>query len=293
MSAEIFILSGTRAGEQIVLDSTEFRVGSEPNCEIFFDPCRDLPARGRSALFRLMDDGWYVSCTGIGELLVNQEVICGQTRIRSGDVLRMSNEGPDLCFSIVSRAAAAGAPARIPDAQPAGRTPPSSPVSSQAPASAVPVPLFFSDGIQIAVSASQAPASAIPVPAQRTVTPTPTLVPLPVAPASVRKAPHPSSPSTRKMRPILWASSIGGGLAVIVLLVCAGRYLATPTTVAPAGTLYPGSATDRDERNMVRLKETREKLRKAQEEKKAQDEKEHRRLEQEAWKKREAAKNQP
>lgn len=102
VSVEIFILSGARAGEQIVLDTTEFRVGSEPNCEIRFNPQQDVPAKGRSAVFRLMDDGWYVSCTGMGELLVNQEVVSGRMRIRSGDVLRMSAEGPDLSFSIVS-----------------------------------------------------------------------------------------------------------------------------------------------------------------------------------------------
>ena len=85
MSAEIFILSGIRAGERIVLDTTEFRVGSEANCEIFFDPRQDSAAKGRTALFRLLDDGWYVSCTGSGELLINQTVvsgISGRTRIR-------------------------------------------------------------------------------------------------------------------------------------------------------------------------------------------------------------------
>ena len=71
---------GLRAGEQIILDATEFRVGSEPNCEIFFDPQQDLPAKGRLALFRLMDDGWYLTCKGIGELLVNETVVSGRAR---------------------------------------------------------------------------------------------------------------------------------------------------------------------------------------------------------------------
>ncbi len=263
MSAEIFILSGARAGEQIVLDTTEFCVGSEPTCEIFFDPQQDLPAKGRSALFRLMDDGWYVTCKGIGELLVNETVVSGRTRIRSGDVLRMSNEGPDLSFSIVSPAAATpGAPAPLPDAHPA---------AGNSPPSLVP---------------SEVAASAIPVPAQSTAAPAAS----PAALASARKTAEPSSPSTRKMRPILWASLMGGGLVIIVLLLFVGRYVTTLSSVGPGPTTGETSKIDRIKAAGDKYREKqreREKLRKAQEEK------EHRRLEQEAWKKREPPTSSP
>ncbi len=213
MSAEIFILSGARAGERIVLDATEFRVGGEADCEVFFDPQQDLPAKGRSALFRLMDDGWSVACTGSGELLVNQTVISGQTRIRSGDVLRMSNEGPAFSFAILTRAAAAAtsaAAARKLDSHPASRT---------APPSANP---------------AVAPASARPVAAQSTAGPTP--APSPAAPSSAPATAPPAAVSTRKIRPIVWAAAIGGGLAIIVLAVCVTAYVMTPLPITPPDT---------------------------------------------------------
>lgn len=270
MSVEIFILSGARAGEQIILDATEFRVGGEPNCEVVFDPRQDLPAKGRSAAFRLMDDGWYVSRTGIGELLVNQEVVTGRARIRSGDVLRMSNEGPDLVFSLVSHATAVAAvPGRTPDMQSASRTSPPAVVQSESPVSTAPL-------------SAKTPVSATD------------------AQASVQKADEPSSPATRTLRPIAWASLIGGGLAIIVLVVCLVSYFMPPSTGSPAPAadeeLTKTGADDtplRNERNIKLIKEAREKRRKSQEEKKAQLEKEHLQREQEAIKKREPPKNQP
>jgi hypothetical protein len=69
-----------------------------------------------------MEDGWYIA-RATGEILVNQQTVVGPTRIRSGDVVRMSESGPDFSFSIVSGAAlqstkqpgrAAGPPAAAP-----------------------------------------------------------------------------------------------------------------------------------------------------------------------------------
>ena len=64
MAVEILILSGARQGERLVLDRREFRVGSEPNCEVRFDVERDSAVKGRSAWFRLQEDGWQLRSTG-------------------------------------------------------------------------------------------------------------------------------------------------------------------------------------------------------------------------------------
>ncbi len=205
MSAEIFILSGARAGERIVLDTPEFRVGSQANCEVFFDPKHDVPAKGRLALFRLTDDGWSVSSTGIGDLLVNQTVVSGRTRIRSGDVLRMSDEGPAFSFSILTRAAAA-APSPSPGRQPAWRTSPLATAPVEARASPRPM---LADG------------PAIPTPA-------------PAVAAATATATQPGSAPTGKKRLVLWASAIGGGLAIVVVLACVAAYVMTPPPAPPA-----------------------------------------------------------
>jgi len=109
MAVEIVIFSGARQGERLELDVGEFRVGGEPGCEVFFDPQSDPGAKDRSALFRLADDGWYVKSTGVGELLVNQQPVSGRARIRSGDVVRMSDRGPDFTFTILTAASKATA----------------------------------------------------------------------------------------------------------------------------------------------------------------------------------------
>lgn len=115
MAIEIQILSGSRQDERVELDQQEFRVGSDPGSEVFFDPQDDPPARDRSAEFRLADDGWTVRSLGAGELLLNQEPLSGATRIRSGDVVRLSELGPDFSFTILARpsGAAAGAPGAL------------------------------------------------------------------------------------------------------------------------------------------------------------------------------------
>ena len=271
MSAEIFILSGARAGEQILVAATEFRVGGERNCEVFFDPQRDLCARGQSARFRLFDDGWYVTSEGTGELLLNQQVVSGRTRIRSGDVLRMTSEGPDFCFNIVSRTAAAVgiAPLRLPAANVARVGLPVSPAS--APAASTPSP-----AVVPSVSHASVPA-------------------VPPAAALVQD-------STRDRRwrwdfPRRWGIVIGavGCLAVAVLFFGIGRYFWTNAPVASSDQTEEMSRTDRIEAARQKFHADRDRKNKQDEEKqreeeklrKALDGKEHRRLEQEAWKKRE------
>lgn len=103
MAVGITILSGARRGEELAFDQPEFRVGGDPACEIFFDPQQDPAVRGRQALFRLGDDGWYVKSAGGGPLLVNQRQVEASTRLRSGDVVRLSPDGPDFAFKLLSR----------------------------------------------------------------------------------------------------------------------------------------------------------------------------------------------
>jgi hypothetical protein len=103
MPIEILFLSGSRQGERIQLDATEFRAGDQPDCRIFFNPAQDPDARGRAASFRLQEDGWHVENAGDGELLINDQRLTGSRRIRSGDVVRMSDCGPDFTFSLVAR----------------------------------------------------------------------------------------------------------------------------------------------------------------------------------------------
>lgn len=113
MPVEIVILSGVQQGTHQVFDRSEFRVGCQPICDVKFDPLQDRSAADREAFFRLTDEGWTVSSTGLGEMFLNQQPLTRTERVRSGDVLRMSNQGPDLAFNILLRA-----PATAKDAAP-------------------------------------------------------------------------------------------------------------------------------------------------------------------------------
>ena len=124
MAVEILILSGARRHERLVLEANEFRAGSDPACEVFFDPTRDPAAQGRGALVRKEDDGWYISPSG-GDLTVNQQVLTGPLRLRSGDVIGLSASGPDFCFRLEARGSEPPA-ATVP--QPAKSVPSAAPV---------------------------------------------------------------------------------------------------------------------------------------------------------------------
>jgi hypothetical protein len=114
MAVEIQILSGARQGERIELAADSFQAGDVPGCDVYFDPRQDPGARSRVASFRLKDDGWYLASSSGGELMVNDRPVIGVARIRSGDVVRLSDRGPDFSFNIlVGRSASAPAYASL------------------------------------------------------------------------------------------------------------------------------------------------------------------------------------
>ncbi|HUY35158.1 MAG TPA: FHA domain-containing protein [Pirellulales bacterium] len=106
MAVGITILSGTRQGERLEFDLPEFRAGDTRACELFFDPMRDRAARGCQTLFRLDNEGWSVKNVGGGQVLVNDRPVQAGTRLRSGDVVRLSPAGPDFMFHLLARVSA-------------------------------------------------------------------------------------------------------------------------------------------------------------------------------------------
>jgi hypothetical protein len=106
MAVEILVLSGNRQGDRYVSSADQFRAGGLAECELFFDPEVDLGARNRSVVFRRTDDGWTLARAGTGEVLLNTSPVADTSRIRSGDIVRLSPQGPDFSFYILGRAPA-------------------------------------------------------------------------------------------------------------------------------------------------------------------------------------------
>lgn len=92
--------SGARAGQFHGLSASELTIGSGLTCDISFveegRPLLDEVA----ATIRRDVSGWVLVPRGSQPLLVNQQVVQDATTLRSGDMLRLTPEGPDLQFLI-------------------------------------------------------------------------------------------------------------------------------------------------------------------------------------------------
>jgi hypothetical protein len=98
MSVEILIVSGARQGTRLRVDETSFRVGDSPTDTVVFDPEQDTGCRGRRVAFQREENGWRVGNEGDVPVFVNQDELTESRSIRSGDIVRMSPEGPDFSF---------------------------------------------------------------------------------------------------------------------------------------------------------------------------------------------------
>ncbi|MCL4204936.1 MAG: hypothetical protein KJ000_20850 [Pirellulaceae bacterium] len=104
MPVEIAILSGAQQGGRWATEASRVVVGDTDSCDIRFDGDSDSDARGKRGVLLLHDDGWRFENQGSGSWLVNQTTVTpGQDcRLRSGDVVRLSEDGPDLRFTMLT-----------------------------------------------------------------------------------------------------------------------------------------------------------------------------------------------
>ncbi|MCE5267942.1 MAG: hypothetical protein LLG00_08655, partial [Planctomycetaceae bacterium] len=202
---------GARRNERIAIDGRAFRVGSDPDCEVFFDPHRDPAVQGRSAQFHLREDGWHVRCAG-GEMSIQKRRIVGPTHVRSGDVIRMSESGPEFSFHIVAAAKPSPAKTR------SGGTAPTSPPGVESRTSD-PQASPGSDRRTSNVG-SLPPIASEPSPA--IASPRPAIVPVVCEPRSEAR--------TRDRQPIIW---IAAGSAALVVALVALRPASSPIVIVP------------------------------------------------------------
>jgi hypothetical protein len=116
MAVEIHVLSGSQQGRCLRFDGHRIVVGDDAAADVRFDPDREAAARRRSAVLTLdVEEGWRIANQGAGVWHVNQTALdrYQSHRLRSEDLLRVSELGPDLRFRLVSgsRGSAISAPA--------------------------------------------------------------------------------------------------------------------------------------------------------------------------------------
>ena len=103
--SRIHILSGSLQGQCLRFDGDRILVGDDAAADLRFDPDREAGARGKNAVLTLDDEeGWRISNEGGGVWLVNQTAVekSKSLRLRSEDLVRVSESGPDFFFRLVS-----------------------------------------------------------------------------------------------------------------------------------------------------------------------------------------------
>ena len=116
MAVEIHILSGSQQGRCFRFDGDRILIGDVAVADVRFDPDRESRARGKNAVITLDDEeGWRISNVGAGVWLLNQTPVeASQThRLRSEDLVRVSEAGPDFCFRIVAGPRGSAIPAMV------------------------------------------------------------------------------------------------------------------------------------------------------------------------------------
>lgn len=102
MPVKITILSGSRQGEIVETAEQVVAVGDRPDDDIVFDAASDSGIRQRRATLKLEGGSWKVHSGGSKPIFVNQDTVSGAQALRSGDIVRMSPDGPDFSFELVA-----------------------------------------------------------------------------------------------------------------------------------------------------------------------------------------------
>ncbi|MBC8353074.1 MAG: putative Ig domain-containing protein [Planctomycetes bacterium] len=106
MPVEITILSGQQQGRRIEVAGSAFEVGDLPTDAVCFDSVADPEMKGRRASLRVEDGAWRIRSTGDSPIIVNHDLVERGLDLRSGDIVRMSESGPDFAFTLINQLSA-------------------------------------------------------------------------------------------------------------------------------------------------------------------------------------------
>jgi len=101
MNVEIRTLTGPDQGSRKVLEAKRLWIGETDDCDIQFDASQIPEAAGRCVEIQLTENGWILTNIGSGEIRVNQDFVDDFRQIKPGDVIRLSENGPDFSFGLV------------------------------------------------------------------------------------------------------------------------------------------------------------------------------------------------
>lgn len=102
MKAQLRVLSGKRAGLQIISAKSHLSIGRHPGSDIQFDPHTDLDVSAKHAELTFRSGHWYVTDLGSKNgTLVNGHRIERETRLDDTDQITFGASGPQVEFRLV------------------------------------------------------------------------------------------------------------------------------------------------------------------------------------------------
>ncbi|MDB4533217.1 FHA domain-containing protein, partial [bacterium] len=106
MAVTLTVLSGSMQGHVLETNKNVIRVGADNASELPFDVVSDPEIEGQQVRFELLDDRWRLFNASTQPLFVNQDLVRDATGVRSGDLIRLSQDGPDVLFELNQNASA-------------------------------------------------------------------------------------------------------------------------------------------------------------------------------------------
>jgi pSer/pThr/pTyr-binding forkhead associated (FHA) protein len=102
MKAKFTVLTGARAGQTSIFSQTYICIGRHPQCELQFDPDKDLDVSSRHAAVSL--DGMMYVLRDLGSTngtFVNGRQLTTDHVLASNDVVRFGQAGPEVEFAAI------------------------------------------------------------------------------------------------------------------------------------------------------------------------------------------------
>ena len=109
MAVKLTVLSGSMQGRTLETNNKVIRVGADQGSELPFDALSDPEIEGQQVRIELLDDRWRLFNASTQPLFVNQDLVRDATGLRSGDLIRLSQDGPDVLFELNQNSTASAA----------------------------------------------------------------------------------------------------------------------------------------------------------------------------------------
>jgi S1-C subfamily serine protease len=143
MRAQFTFLTGTRAGQTDIVSQGTITIGRHPECDIRFDPDRDLDVSARHASLTFETDHYVLRDLGsTNGTYVQDRRVTAPVKLSGGEVIRFGSSGPRVEFTALATTQPSPALAEVPGTVvfggPTDAPPPTPPAAR--PADAAPTP---------------------------------------------------------------------------------------------------------------------------------------------------------